>query len=235
MIIGRGLVARNFGNYAKNDDFLVFASGVSHSKQCSQDDFKREHDLLLASMKENPDKKLVYFSTSSVSDPDLLNTAYIRHKLAMEELVRQHASLHHVFRLSNLAGISNNPSTVLNFFYSSIEEGRVFELWKNSERNIIDVEDAYKIADHILRNALFLGKTVNIANQTNYPVQYIVDCIESFCGRKAIFTPREKGGKFRIDISETLPICRLLKIDFSMGYLPGLLEKYYGRLPGKQQ
>jgi nucleoside-diphosphate-sugar epimerase len=231
MIIGKGLVARNFSKYAENDDFLVFASGVSHSKLCSPDDFNRERNLLLDSLRDHPFKKVVYFSTTSVYDPDLWDTAYIRHKIAMEELVRQSGSQHYVFRFSNLAGISSNPSTMLNFFYSNIKEGRTFELWKNSERNIIDVEDAYKISDHILRNELFLGETVNIANATNYTVQYIVDCIESFCGRRAIFTEREKGGKFKIDISQTLPICQILKIDFSIDYLPTLLEKYYTGLP----
>jgi nucleoside-diphosphate-sugar epimerase len=227
MVIGRGLIARTFEKYENNDEFLIFASGVSHSKSCTPDDFKRERGLLLSGLRGLGSKKVVYFSTTSLYDPDMRDTPYIRHKLNMEDLLRQHASAWHVFRLSNLAGASPNPSTVLNFFNSSIRLGHPFELWNHSERNIIDVADVFRIADHILGNGLFLNRIVNVANEKNYSVQYIVQCIESFSHKKAIFTEREKGATFGIDISDILPVCRALQIGFGPDYLPLLLEKYY--------
>jgi len=216
-----------FKPYETADEFLIFASGVSNSKSCTPSDLRRERDLLLASMEGHPLKTIVYFSTSSVEDPDLQGSPYIKHKLGMETLIRDHARHFHIFRLSQLAGSTGNPATILNYLYTNILTGRSFELWKYSERNIIDVEDVYRIADHILKNGLFMNRIINIANDKNYPVPYIVECIEAHTGRKANFSEIERGRPFRIDISDTLPICRLLKIGFGENYLPNLLEKYY--------
>jgi nucleoside-diphosphate-sugar epimerase len=227
MVIGTGLLGKMFKPYETADEFMIFASGVSNSKSCTSSDLRRERDLLLGSMEKHPSKKIVYFSTSSVDDPDLKEGPYIKHKLGMESLVRSNAAQFHIFRLSQLAGSTGNPATILNYLYASIVSGHPFELWKNSERNIIDVEDVFRIADHILKNGLFVNGAVNIANDKNYPVRYIVECIEAHTGRKAVFVEKERGQHFRTDISEILPICRLLKIGFGENYLPQLLEKYY--------
>lgn len=229
MVIGNGLLARSFSKYRSLNTFLVFASGVSNSKSCGDEDFRRERDLLTAAVENNPGKRIIYFSTSSVDDPDLAATPYIRHKIAMEELIQGQAMSYHIFRLSNLAGVSGNPNTLLNFFYSCIAEGRSFELWKYSERNIIDVDDVFRVTDHILEKDLFVNRVINIANEKNYPVVYIVACIEAWCQKKAIFREKEKGGRFGIDISDILPVYRALNIRFGEDYLPHLLEKYYPR------
>src|SRR5579863_4210635 len=99
MVIGNGLLARSFSKYRSLNAFLVFASGVSNSKSSGDEDFGRERDLLTASIGNNPDKRIIYFSTSSVNDPDLAATPYIRHKIAMEELVQDQALSYHIFRL----------------------------------------------------------------------------------------------------------------------------------------
>ena len=229
MVIGKGLVARNFTRYEPLDEFLIFASGVSNSKTCTPADCLRERALLLSSVNAYPSRTLVYFSTSSVNDPDLQETPYIAHKLDMEGLIGQMAPRYHIFRLSNLAGASSNPSTILNFFYDSIKEGRPFELWKYSERNIIDVADVFRISHHILENQLFPNRVVNIANPRNERVTDIVRDIEAFTGKKAVYTEKEKGSAFTIDVSDILPICRSLQIGFGEDYLPRLLEKYYPR------
>lgn len=229
MVIGKGLLARSFNKYRSLNTFLVFASGVSNSKSCGDEDFRRERDLLNASIENNPDKRIIYFSTSSVNEPDLAATPYIRHKIAMEELIQDQVLSYHIFRLSNLAGASDNPNTLLNFFYSCIAEGRSFELWKYSERNIIDVDDVFRVIDYILENDLFINRVINIANEKNYPVGYIVTCMEAWCHKKANFLEKEKGGRFVIDISDILPVYRSLKIGFGENYLPQLIEKYYPR------
>jgi nucleoside-diphosphate-sugar epimerase len=227
MIIGNGLVATGFGAYENQDGFLIFASGVSNSKSSTPDDFRRERELFISSIEKYGHRTAVYFSTTSVDDPDLRETPYIRHKLDMETLVRLHAMRHHIFRLSNLAGVSDNPNTILNFLYSHIANGKSFDLWRSSERNIIDLADVFRVADHILQNGLFLNRVTNIANEKNYPLDYLVKSMETFTGKRAIFKEKNKGGAFRIDISDILPICRSLKIGFGENYLPHLLEKYY--------
>jgi nucleoside-diphosphate-sugar epimerase len=227
MVIGNGLIAKSFHSYKTKDDFLIFASGVSDSKNSKENEFKKEHDLLKEAIQNNSQKKIIYFSTCSVTDTELKETLYVKHKINMENLIRKTSSQYHIFRLSNLAGFSNNPNTILNFFYFHIVEGKHFDLWKNSERNIIDVEDVYRVADYILTNNLFLNQIVNVANIYNYSVNYIIKCIENFTGKKAIFTEKEKGAKLFIDVSDVKPLLELLKIEFTKDYLHQLLVKYY--------
>ena len=229
MVIGNGLIANNFHSYKTKNDFLIFASGVSDSKNSTEDEFKKENNLLKEAIQNNLQKKIIYFSTCSITDVELKETLYVKHKINMEKLIEKTASQYHIFRLSNLAGFSNNPNTILNFFYFHIVEGKRFDLWKNSERNIIDVEDVYRVADYILANNLFLNQIVNVANVYSYGVNYIIKCIENFIGKKAIFTEKEKGAKLFIDISTIKPLFELLKIEFTQDYLHQLLVKYYSQ------
>jgi nucleoside-diphosphate-sugar epimerase len=227
MVVGNGLIAKAFQNYKSKDHFLIFASGVSDSKSDNESDFKREYDLLSESISNNPEKKIVYFSTSSVFDNDLKETPYAKHKIKLENLIKKNASSYNIFRLSNLAGFSNNPNTILNFFYFHIVQGRHFDLWKNSERNIIDIEDVYRVINYALENNLFENEIVNMANTNNYQVNHIVETIEKFVNLKAIFTEKNKGGKISIDVSKVKPLFELLKIEFEENYLSRLLAKYY--------
>lgn len=227
MVIGNGLVARSFGVYAKDDRFLIFASGVSNSKSSTEADFQREAQLLLQSMEANPGKMLVYFSTTSADDPDLLYTAYVQHKLNMEELVRSNAHRYAIFRLSNVAGRSENPNTILNYFFQHIAQGIPFQLWQRSERNIIDVEDVFRITDHMLQHQMATNRTLNIANTESYPVTYIVDTIEEFCGKQGLYSLADRGGPVNIDTHEIASTCEVLGIRFGEGYLEKILQKYY--------
>ncbi|MEO7210677.1 MAG: hypothetical protein ABIY35_07020, partial [Chitinophagaceae bacterium] len=61
MIIGKGMVAKGFRNYEKNDDILVFASGVSNSANTSTVEFEKEQSLLQDTIINHPGKKLIYF------------------------------------------------------------------------------------------------------------------------------------------------------------------------------
>ena len=145
----------------------------------------------------------------------------------MESLIRENALHYHIFRLSNLAGRTSNPHTILNFFYFHIAANKPFEVWANSERNIIDAEDVFSTSDYILKNNLFPNQVINIANPKNYPVLEIIHSIEEFSGKKAIFTKSSKGAAFKIDTSLTSPICESLHIEFDDHYLHQVLKKYY--------
>jgi nucleoside-diphosphate-sugar epimerase len=227
MVVGNGLLAKAFNSYSGKDEFLIFASGVSNSKTSTGQDYQKEKQLCAGLLLEHPDKIFVYFSTCSIEDPDLKTTGYIKHKLEMENLIKQGSGHYYIFRLSNLAGFSRNKNTVLNFFNDHISYDLPFECWKNAERNIIDVEDVYRVADYIMKNKIRVNHITNIANVRNYTVPYIVRCIESFHQKKAMMTEKEKGVPFKIDVSDILPVCEELNIRFGNDYLPELLKKYY--------
>ncbi len=227
MVIGNGLVARQFELYNRQENFLVFASGVSNSKTKNPEAYNREMKLLKDSVQKYNTKSLVYFSTCSIYDPHEMESAYVKHKLQIEDFIKNHVKQYHIFRISNLAGKSTNPNTLLNFFFNHVKNGVNFDLWTNACRNIIDVDDAYLIIDHILKNNLFPNQVINIANPANNPVKTIITAIETFLNIKSNYIEIDNGGCFEIDTSPIQHIIQQLGILFGPEYLKGLLNKYY--------
>jgi len=227
MVVGKGMIAKRFGSYETDEQFLIFASGVSNSKNRIVAAYNREKELLKSSLNDNSEKTLVYFSTCSVYDPEEKESPYIVHKREVENIIRTHCRQFYIFRVSNLVGRSDNPNTVLNFFVYHIVNKINFDLWTNTSRNLIDVDDMYKIVDHILKQGLYPSQVVNIANVLNYGVPEIVKTIEDLWHTQANYVSIPKGQPFSIDLSLTLPIIRKLDIHFAKDYLVKLLEKYY--------
>ena len=227
MVIGNGLVAKRFESYSGDNDFLVFASGVSNSKTKDPEAYKREMKLLKDSVYQHNTKTLIYFSTCSIYDPQETSSAYVKHKLEIENFIKTHTKQYHIFRVSNLAGKSNNPNTLLNFFFNHLKNGVNFDLWTNACRNIIDIDDAYTIIDHILKNNLFPNQVINIANPANDPVKKIIETIETVLNIRSNYIEIDKGTCFDIDISPLQYIIQQLGIRFDTGYLRNILNKYY--------
>ena len=227
MVIGNGMIANRFTKYRNDDDTIIFASGVSNSKDTVQEHFLREYSLLDQTIKNHPRKALVYFSTCSVEDEDLKSAPYVIHKKSMEKFIEQNASKYYLFRISNLAGISNNPYTLLNYFIFNILQNNSLTVWKNAFRNILGIDDMYLIADHILQQKAWMNNTINIANPKNYPVPFIIDQIEKHLHKKAVRNEIEKGDNYEIDISAIAPVIQKLDIQFNDDYLASLLKKYY--------
>jgi nucleoside-diphosphate-sugar epimerase len=227
MVIGNGLVAKRFELYSGDNDFLVFASGVSNSKTKNSEAYNREMKLLKDSVQKYNTQSLIYFSTCSIYDPQEKGSAYVQHKLQIEDFIQTRAKQYHIFRISNLAGISSNPNTLLNFFFSHVKNGVNFDVWTNACRNIIDVDHAYLIIDHILKNNLFPNQVINIANPVNHPVKKIITGIEIFLNIKSNYIEIDKGTCFDIDTSPIQHIIQKLGIRFDPGYLRDLLHKYY--------
>jgi nucleoside-diphosphate-sugar epimerase len=227
MVIGNGMIAKRFSSYADENRWLVFASGVSHSLSISPEEFKREHNLLQGAIRDNPGKTVVYFSTCSIYDPSLHHSAYVLHKLKMEELITTEASSYIIFRVSNPVGKTNNHHTVLNFFVEHILSETFFTVWKYASRNLVDIDDMFAICNHIMQEGRYLNKIINVANPVNYPVISIIEAIETHLDKKGHFVLSEKGNSPLIDTSEIQPLFSQLHIEFGQHYLPQLLRKYF--------
>lgn len=227
MVIGNGLIAKRFDEYKEDKKILIFASGVSNSKTTNPALYDREVELLTNSIRQYKDMHFAYFSTCSVYDPEERKSMYVRHKLTIEEIIQENIKHYHIFRVSNLAGHSNNPNTVLNFFFYHVKNGINFDLWLNACRNIIDIDDAYPVIDHILKNSLLLNKAVNIANPSSYPVTEIIAAIETFLKTQADYIPINKGTCFEIDTSGVNSLFEKYKISFNNDYLLSMLGKYF--------
>jgi dTDP-4-dehydrorhamnose reductase len=227
MVIGNGMIAARFESYKTNDNIIIFASGVSNSKNTDTTAYDRELTLLQAVIENNKDKTLVYFSTCSIYDPGEKESLYVLHKIKIEELIQQKVTSYYIFRVSNLAGKSGNPNTLLNFFYHHIVNRINFDLWSNSGRNLIDTDDMFLITDYIIKQIIFQNQIINIANPHSYAVIEIVAAIESLLGIRANYISIPKGSQFSIDISLILPVIQKLNINFGETYLSDLIKKYY--------
>lgn len=227
MVIGNGMIAKRFSSYGHIDQWLVFASGVSHSLSVSEEEFAREKHLLHSALEKHPEKTLVYFSTCSIYDPSLQHSAYVKHKLAMEEFISSTAPQYLIFRVSNPVGKTNNLHTVLNFFVEHIRTSTFFTVWKYASRNLIDIDDMYLLCDHIMQSGLFPNRVVNVANPVNYPVTTIIAAIENHLEKKGHFSLSEQGNSPLIDTSAIQPLFGQLNLEFSEQYLQKLLRKYF--------
>lgn len=227
MVIGNGMVAKRFESYSQKDDFIIFASGVSNSKNTDLTAYQREAALLEKLIAEYPGKTLVYFSTCSLYDPGEKGSLYYLHKLRTEAFIRREVDRYTIFRVSNIVGRSGNPNTVLNFFYYHLLHKINFDLWNNTSRNLIDMDDMFAIADHILQNGTYPNQVVNIANPVSNNVKEIIEALESVLQLKGNYISIPRGHHFEIDISLILPVIETLRIPFGEDYLTNLIKKYY--------
>jgi len=226
MIIGKGMIAKAFSSYSNNKEVIIFASGVSNSLQNDEKEFQREKNLLLKSIKDNINCTFVYFGTCSVDDPELFSSSYVKHKKEMERIIEEKCTRYFIFRLSQVVGKSNSP-TLINFIVDKIKNKEPFTIWKNSTRNLIDVDDVFTIADYLIENNLFINEVTNIAAPTSLSIFKIVNIVETLLDIKACYTIEERGGSYNIDTIKTLPILKNMDIYFNDKYPYLVIEKYY--------
>jgi dTDP-4-dehydrorhamnose reductase len=112
MIIGNGMIARRFSAFSDRDDVLIFASGVSNSKENRPEAFIREQKLVEESVAQAENRLFVYFSTCSVTDPTEQGSNYVQHKLFLEKYIAETCPNYLIIRASNVVGETDNLHTV---------------------------------------------------------------------------------------------------------------------------
>ena len=226
MIIGNGMVAKAFKMYEKDDNILIFASGVSNSLEQSDEAFEREKKLLEKTIIENQKRIIIYFSTCSIYDPSMSNSRYVTHKLAMENMIKNLHSNFYIFRLSQVIGKTNSP-TIINYFYNRIIAKEQFEIWEKSTRNLIDVDDVLRISSLIINKSILKNNIINIASPYLVKIPYIIQILERISLIKAQYISLDKGASYNIDISDIKPIIKELDLKFDDNYLEKAIRKYY--------
>lgn len=143
MIIGNGDLANALKNKwcEHTPSFIFFASGVSNSLCCDEYEFDREKNLLLSQLRN---KHIVYFSTLSIEYKD---SPYTRHKLKMEELIKQNFGKYTIIRIGNI-NWGKNPNTLLNFIRNKMKNNQHFEI-QDVSRSIIEKQDLLRVINNI--------------------------------------------------------------------------------------
>lgn len=230
MVIGSGLIASAFirGGAQELADTCFYAAGVSNSGCRDEREFLRERVRLDAAMAGcSASTRLVYFSTCSTADSSLQDSDYVKHKRLMEERVRERAN-HLILRLPQVAGVTPNPHTLLNYLHERIARSERFQVWSGATRNIIDVEDIVRITLDLMETEGANAETINIASPYSTKMLDIVHAMEHAMDTRAVFDIVDRGSRVPIDtgrISSSIRRCGLI---FGDAYIGGIIEKYYG-------
>lgn len=133
MIIGSGFIAKNFKKKfltIKKYWLAIYASGVSNSKSINKNNFLREKNKIISYKNKINSKIFIYISTCSIFDPSRKNTAYVKHKLNMENIVKKNFHKFVIRRFPEVVGSNNNKNNLINFFYRKIINNNKFQLCK---------------------------------------------------------------------------------------------------------
>ena len=226
MLIGRGLIAKSFADMADRSDVTIFASGVSNSLEVRESEFERERQLLLAECLKNPGL-IVYFGTASIYDKAERARAYVRHKLAMEELVTARSAGFIVVRLPQVVGRSANGNTLIEFFRTRILSGEPFQVWSHARRRLIDIDDVGTICRHVIANGHARNSAIDLVPSVSIPAAEIVSELEGILGRIANCTFVPRGGDLEVDTRKMEDLTRQVGLKFDADYPRALIRKYY--------
>ena len=188
-IIGSGFIAARFKKYhkfLKKKKTIIYAAGISNSLEVNKKNLEREV-LKIKNFIHNNKKKLIYISTYSVNDESRQRKLYVKNKIKIEKIIKQESKEYMIIRLPEIIGKNKNPNTLTNFFYNKIVKDESFNVFKNSRRNLLDVDDAIKNCIKIIRSYRKNKKVVNLLNKKfNTPLQ-IVNNFEKILKKKGIY------------------------------------------------
>jgi uncharacterized protein YbjT (DUF2867 family) len=227
VIVGDGMMAKAFSAFAADAGVIIFASGVSDSTETRASAFVRERDLLQRTRAQHPDALLVYFGTCSVNDADRRDTPYVRHKLEMESLLKASPGPWMVLRLPLAIGPGHRGNTLANYLHGRIVRGEAFEVWADSTRYPVDVEDAFRVASRLIADRTMWRKTINIALRA-FPILEFVRILEDIAGRRAVYTLVQRGRHYELQCPEVARLAGALHLDMGEHYLEKVLRKYFG-------
>jgi nucleoside-diphosphate-sugar epimerase len=228
MIIGSGLLARAFAPYfGVSEDTCVYAAGVSNSGCTDHREFQRERDRLTTAIAEHRSAGLfIYFGTCSASVSSTPATPYIAHKVKMETIATTHPS-YLILRLPQVAGHTANPHTLLNFLFNRISRSERFQVWARARRNIIDVEDAARIAAALVSGETVRRERIDVGNFSDRAVPDIVHIMATVVGKRPICDYLDRGDEYIVDTRRIGSAVERLGVSFNGDYVERVIRKYY--------
>lgn len=170
MIVGGGIIAKSMVDI-NDTDVTIFASGVSNSSCTDPLEFHREKDLLLS---QDRGRKLVYFSTCSLSDGSEYNE-YLRHKLEMEVVVSENFDEWLVLRLPTVVGHGGNVNNFFNFIASSLRNGDTVYAQDSAYRSLLDCDDIPNLIEILVRDVC--REKINVCLDNSETAFEIVLCM----------------------------------------------------------
>lgn len=222
MIIGRGLIATAFHKAQFNSDqHIIFASGVSNSSESNLAAFQREQDLLSSYIDKST--TIVYFSTTSIFDPTKSETAYIKHKLHIESMIRYSAPKYIIVRLPIMVGKTENPHTLINYLVNGILQNRQMVLQRNACRHLLDIDDLFPLLEAYLKDPS-PAISINILGSAKTSIPDLINALEDTLGTKGNYSWTDDGACYDVPPIEG----ECIFVDCK-NYVKEVLNKYFAQ------
>jgi len=139
LIIGKGDIASVLHDRM---DCIFFASGVSNSQCTDEKEYDREKHLLKTLYGSK--WTIFYFSTIAVN---FLDSRYTRHKIEMEELIKENFQYYNIIRVGNITwGV--NPHTFINYLRNKATYGEIATI-RDEWKYLISKEQLLLITDNL--------------------------------------------------------------------------------------
>lgn len=223
VIVGKGMIADAFKGVKAKNDFLLLAAGVSDSSEKLNSEFLREKIVISEAILNNPDLKVIYFSTCSIYG--VARTPYIEHKLEMEKVVKESAKSYLILRLPQVVGFTRNL-TLISFVVNQLLKNNNLQIKINAKRNLIDVCDVVRITCRLLDTVKSTQAIINIASKENVPIFDIVKKVSDILNVNANCVEIPGGEAYSISTSFIEEILGFDDPVFCDNYWVSILEKY---------
>ena len=225
MIIGNGLIANLFRENDR-ENVVFFASGVSNSLETDKSAFLREENLIRKTIKENPNKIFIYFSTCSIYDSSKNGSSYVNHKLKMEQIVEELADQYLILRVSNAVGKGGNPNLLMNYLVNAFHQEKEITVHTLATRNLIDADDVKNITLKFINENSF-NKIINVAYLENFSTIQILEILEKHFNKTAKTYLVKSGQSYLISIPEAEAYFAENKLTEKKEYLLRIIKRYY--------
>lgn len=226
MIIGNGMIANIFKDNFKNDDIIIFASGVSNSKEINDEEFEKESILVNETIIKYPDKLFVYFSTCSIHN----NTSkYIDHKIKIENQIKNNSNRFLILRLPIVLGRNQNKNQLIGFLFEKNSKNELIEIFKNANRYLIDGNDLPSIVSLLIEKEI-TNDIIEIAFNNSIMIDELLNMIEKITKIPFLIKYSNKNSIYIVDNARFLAIIEDNKFQSFNTNIERMLLKYYNTL-----
>ena len=230
MMYGEGVIFNRFIDYSLQSNYFIIAGTVNDSTINDEAKISQEEALIAEALVKHNNSTIIYFSSCSILDPSVQHTQYVKHKIRTEKLIQKSAKKYFIFRLPQILGLSDSKTSLVTGFVNAIINQEKIEVWKNTKRNLIDIDDVHEVVGEILKQNILINRIVNIASPQQMDILQLISNIEDLTGCAANYTLVDKGSEYLIDISDIQSILISLKLDFDKNYVARSLDKYFKHL-----
>lgn len=235
--LGRGLI-RLVDSYP---EVTVLAAGVSSTRTAADAEYERDRDMVREVTRRcrRDGRLLVYLSSAAMDvygapgcrgredEPVVPRSAYGRHKLELESLIRDTGVRHLLLRLGYVVGPGQPQHQMLPFLTAAILSGQV-NVFRGAYRDLIDLDDVVRALGALL-DARVEDQIVNVASGRAVPVEDIVEHLERRLGVVADRRFIEADQRYAVSVEKLRRLVPAVA-EFGPHYYLDVIDRHVARI-----